>query len=299
MRPVKPAPVRSDPAPSRLSYRVERLMLTPVFRFALRVGLPMAVTFGAVTWWFSVEANRAAFSLMISDVRAQIESRPEFEVRLMAIDGASHGVSEDIRERLALNFPVSSFDLDLPSLQEKVVELDAVKGAALHIRQGVLQVDVDERQPAVLWRHAGGLDLLDDTGVMVGPAERGRAGFPHLLVVAGDAAEDAIPEALDLKAAAGPLQPRMRGLERIGGRRWDVVLDRGQRVMLPETGAREALERAIAMHQAVDMLTRDIQVVDFRLPSRPTVRMTDHAVGELLRIRAIEAETREAENAQR
>ena len=51
----------------------------------------------------------------------------------------------------------------------------------------------------------------------------------------------------------------------------------------------QALERVIAMDQAVDMLERDLVAVDLRLPNRPTLRMTDGAVQELIRIRAIEA----------
>ena len=96
-------------------------------------------------------------------------------------------------------------------------------------------------------------------------------------------------EALDLIAAAEPLSARLRGLVRMGERRWDVVLDRDQRIMLPETEAVQALERVIAMDQAVDMLERDLVAVDLRLPHRPTLRMTGGAVQELLRIRAIEA----------
>jgi cell division protein FtsQ len=75
----------------------------------------------------------------------------------------------------------------------------------------------------------------------------------------------------------------------MGERRWDVVLDRDQRILLPETEAVQALERVIAMDQAVDMLERDLVAVDLRLANRPTLRMTDGAVRELLRIRAIEA----------
>ena len=41
---------RPDPAPSRLKYRLERLMLTPMFRLALRVGIPAVIGFGAASW---------------------------------------------------------------------------------------------------------------------------------------------------------------------------------------------------------------------------------------------------------
>lgn len=280
---------RPDPAPSRLKYRMERLMLTPFYRTLLRFGLPCLVTFGAASWWLSVEANRQMVVDTYTDLRSQVESRPEFMVNMMAVDGASDLVAEGIREMLPLDFPVSSFDLNLETMRETVVALDPVKSARLYVRQGnVLQVDVVERIPVVLWRTDTGLRLLDDEGVLVGPAFL-RADWPDLPLIVGDGASEVVEEALDLAAAAEPLNGRLRGLVRMGERRWDVVLDRGQRILLPETDAVQALERVIAMDEAVDMLERDLTVVDLRLPYRPTLRMTDGAVQELLRIRAIEA----------
>ncbi|MBS0123193.1 cell division protein FtsQ/DivIB [Thetidibacter halocola] len=293
MRPLgedsAPQMARLDPRVSRLRYRLERLMLTPLFRFTLRVVLPMAISFGAVSAWFAVPENREGFVTMVEDVRLQVESRPEFQVKLMAIDGAAPGTAEDIRTILALDFPVSSFDLDLDGMQEAVIGLDAVRSARLRIRQGgVLQVDVVERIPAVLWRHEAGLDLLDEGGVLVGPAPA-RIDFPDLPVIAGESAELAVAEALALHAVAEPIRGRLRGLERMGARRWDVVLDRGQRILLPEAGAVQALERAIAMDQAVDMLARDVVAVDLRLPHRPTIRMTEKAAEAMRDFKAIEA----------
>lgn len=279
---------RPDYAPSRLKYRMERWMLTPAVRVFLRYGLPLVVTVGLGVAWFSSDRNREAFSMMISDVRAAIESRPEFQVGLMSVEGAGQDLAEDIREVLSVDFPVSSFDLDLDQMKEEVVALDAVKKASLRIQGNILHVEIVERLPSVLWRHAGGLELLDNKGILVGPAES-RITHADLPVLAGEGAEAAVPEALELFRVAGPLTGRLRGFERMGKRRWDVVLDRGQRILLPETGAVRALERAIAMDQAVDMLTRDLVAVDLRLPQRPTLRVTEQAVGEFWRIKAIEA----------
>lgn len=281
--------MRPDPAPSRLKYRMERLMLTPFFRVLLRFGVPFLLTVSLATWWLSNDENRQKIFDRFADLRAQIESRPEFMVNMMAVDGASDLVADGIRQMLPLEFPVSSFDLDLEQMRETVVSLDPVKSARLYVRQGnVLQVDVVERIPVVLWRNDRGLQLLDDEGVVVGPAFA-RSDWPELPLIVGDSARDRVSEALELVAAAQPLTARLRGLVRMGERRWDVVLDRDQRIMLPETGAIQALERVIAMDQAVDMLARDIVAVDFRLPRRPTLRMTDGAMRELVRIRAIEA----------
>lgn len=264
-------------------------MLTPLFRVLLRFGLPCLLTFGIASWWLSYDDNRMKIIDTYADLRSQVESRPEFMVNMMVVDGASDIVADGIRQILPLDFPISSFDLDLEAMREVVIALDPVKSARLYVRQGnVLQVDVVERVPVVLWRNEQGLQLLDNEGVLVGPAFL-RADWPELPLIVGDGANKNVTEALDLVAAAEPLSARLRGLVRMGERRWDVVLDRDQRILLPETDAVQALERVIAMDQAVDMLERDLLAVDLRLPSRPTLRMADGAMQELLRIRAIES----------
>ncbi|MGB8622418.1 MAG: cell division protein FtsQ/DivIB, partial [Paracoccaceae bacterium] len=98
-----------------------------------------------------------------------------------------------------------------------------------------------------------------------------------------------VGEAMELLEAARPLAPRLRGLVRMGDRRWDVVLDRDQRILLPETDAVQALERVIALNQAEDMLERDLLVVDMRNAERPTLRMTPGAVEDMRRIKTLEA----------
>ena len=290
-QPVLAAPkrvTRVDPAPSRWSYRMQRLMLTPMFRLALRGGLPLVVTFTAATIWFADQDRRDALNTTLNDMRASIEERPEFMVKVMAVDGAGEEVAEDIREILPVEFPISSFHLDLDHMRDTIAGLDAVERVSLRIKPGgTLHVQVTERVPAVVWRSALGLELLDGRGFRVAPlmARSDRADLP---VIAGEGADKVVGEALALIAAAAPLTTRFRGLERIGERRWDVVLDRGQRILLPTDKPVQALERVIAMDGAMDLLERDLAVVDLRLPERPTLRMNENAVEELRRIKATE-----------
>tara|TARA_R100000789_G_scaffold8056_1_gene12166 strand:+ start:1033 stop:1359 length:327 start_codon:yes stop_codon:yes gene_type:complete len=105
--------------------------------------------------------------------------------------------------------------------------------------------------------------------------------------VVGEAANQRVSEALELIRTAAPLGERLRGLVRMGERRWDVVLDREQRILLPETQAVQALERVIALEGAQDVLARDVARVDMRLAQRPTVQMNKDATQELWRIRQI------------
>jgi len=279
---------RRDPAPSRLAYRANRLWLTPGFRFLLRAGLPAALTFGAAAFWFAQETNRQNVIDTIAEVRRSVEERPEFMVKLMAIDGASETVAADIRALVPIEFPITSFDLDLPEIQNTIEELDAVSRADLRIKPGgILQIDVAERLPALVWRRADGVEMLDRTGHRVAVLNA-RSDRPDLPLVAGDGAQFAVAEALDILNAAGPIKRRLRGLVRVGERRWDVVLDRGQRIQLPEVQPVRALEQVIALDRAQELLERDLTVVDLRNPRRPTLRMAPAANEEIRRIRAIE-----------
>jgi cell division protein FtsQ len=280
---------RLDPAPSRWSYRMQRLMLTPLYRNLLRIGLPFAIAFGSMTIYMSDDTRREAVVTSVTDLRDQFQSRPEFMVSLMAIDGASTTVAEDIREILQLDFPVSSFDLELEAILTTIRDLPAVADARVRVRSGgILQVDVTERVPAVLWRTAGGLEVLDADGMITGPAAS-REEFATLPLIAGEGADKHVTEALDLVRAAGPLGARMRGLVRIGERRWDVVLDRDQRILLPEDAPVQALERVIALGQVHEMLERDLAVVDMRLSARPTIRMNPAAVEQWRELQATNA----------
>ena len=284
MRPLT-APPRRDPAPSRWAYRWHRLWLTPLFRFSVRVVLPVALMAGGVALWLADPARRDALHATYADLRAEFQNRPEFMVNLIEIDGASPLLAEAIRVGLALNLPRSSFDIDLAAARARVETFDAVERADLRIQPGgLLQVSVTERVPALVWRAPDGVWLVDAGGHRTGQISA-RSLRGDLPLIAGKGAERAAPEALALVAAAGPLLPRLRGLVRMGERRWDMVLDREQRILLPEENPVRALERLLALDQAESILARDITAVDLRLDHRPTLRLSAEAAETLRQIR--------------
>lgn len=282
---------RSDPAPSRWSYRMQRILLTPTYRFAVRVGVPFLLSAGLTYGYFASDARREAVVGQIVEWRRAFETRPQFMVNLMAVDGASPAVEEDIREVAQVDFPVSSFDLDLAGLQATIADIPAVASASLRVRTGgVLDVIVTERRPVALWRTGTGLALVDREGIVVGGLSS-RTDRPDLPLLVGKGAEQVVPEAMEILAAARPIAGRVRGLVRVGERRWDLVLDRDQRIMLPDAAPVVALERVIALDQAQEVLERDVAAVDMRLAARPTVRMNAGAVQAWWRIKDYVTET--------
>ncbi len=277
-----------DPAPSRLAYRLHRLWLTPLVRAILKVGLPAyALVLGAGILLSDVE-RRAAMVEGFEGLRSAIEERPEFMVTEMRIVGASPPVHAAMAAAGPELFPVSSFRLDLLEMRAAMEAFDAVERADLRVMPGgVLEVRVTERVPAVVWRSPAGWELLDAGGHRIAMLRRpeARADLPQ---IAGEGADAAVPEALALIATAAALGDKLRGLERIGERRWDVVLTRGPRILLPEAGAVTALERALALARAGDLLERDVATLDLRHAQRPVLRLNPDAMEELRRIRALE-----------
>lgn len=272
--------MRRDPAPSRWTYRMQRLWLTPLFRVGVRIGLPIITVVLLAGLYLQDEARRANLVGIYTGMVEKFHSRPEFQVKLVSVEGASPDLAEAIRAKLGLKLPQSSFDLDLTAAQERIEALDAVAKAELRVRSGgVLQVEITERIPALVWREADRIELLDASGARVAGLAA-RADRPDLPLIAGEGAARAAAEALDLFAVAAGIMPRVRGLVRVGDRRWDLVLDRNQKILLPEKNAVAALERLIALDKAEDLLARDILSVDLRNDKRPVLRLAPNAMNE-------------------
>ena len=280
-------PQRRDPAPSRLTYRMNRLWLTPLFRRLMRLGLPAFLLTFAVGLYMSDEGRRTDLGETVANLRSEVKNRPEFMVSLLAVQGAEPDVAETVRAALALPLPVSSFDIDLVAARARVEAVAAVRSAELRVQPGgILEVTLTVREPAVVWRGPEGLFLLDREGQRTA-ALGARLERPDLPLIVGEGADRAVPEALQLITAAGPLLSRLRGLSFISERRWDLVLDRDQRILLPADRPVRALERLIAIDEAQGLLARDILSVDLRLPERPALRLTPFSLTDMRRQRGL------------
>jgi cell division protein FtsQ len=75
--------------------------------------------------------------------------------------------------------------------------------------------------------------------------------------------------------------PDIRGMLRasvlIAERRWNLRLNNGVDVRLPETDVEQALDRLVTLDREKKLLSRDIAGIDLRLPDRVTVRLSDGA----------------------
>ena len=70
------------------------------------------------------------------------------------------------------------------------------------------------------------------------------------------------------------LASRVKGYIRVAERRWDLRLENGITIKLPESGEDEAIAEVLKMDREDGLLSRDIASVDLRLDDRLVVRLT-------------------------
>lgn len=286
MQPLRPRPLY-DPAPSRMKYRLQRMWLTPIYRALIRTGLPIFCLFFVLITYLKDPTVQQNITAYFENARTSIEERPEFMIERMYLQGVTSASDAALRKILAFDLPVSSFKLDLETLKAAIEDVEAVESAVLMVRtDGTLDIGIVERVPVLIWRHETGLMLLDKSGALSGrmTSRLQRADLP---LTAGAGVQDNVPEALEIFQKLTSISERVRGLIRVGERRWDVVLNRGQVVQLPEHQPLRALERVLAIHKAQDILSRDITTVDMRNGRKPVLRLSSPAMDGLKALRLI------------
>jgi cell division protein FtsQ len=238
-------------------------------------------------WTVMAEYDVRGRAAQVADrVREAIVERPQFEITAIEVPDVSRDLAEQIRVAAFVRLPASSLELDVGAVRDRIESLAAVERARVRaLPSGVLEIRAIERVPVVIWRSADGLELLDQDGVRVAEVDS-RVRRPDLPLIAGEGADAAVPEALAVLAEAHPVGGRVRGLVRMGQRRWDLVLDRDQVVRLPEADPAGALRRVMALDAAGQLMKRDLTVVDMRDPERPMLRLSEHALAELERLKS-------------
>ena len=135
-----------------------------------------------------------------------------------------------------------------------------------------LHIHLTERTPLAFWQRQGKLMLIDQDGTVITGDRLDR--FPGLIVTVGDDAPPHAAELLGMLAAEPTLAGRVVAAVRVGGRRWDLHLDNGIDVELPEERAEDAWAQLAQLERNSRLLARNVEVVDMRLPDRLVVRVT-------------------------
>ena len=284
-RTYKKSVMKIDPAPSRVSYLLTRIWLRNSSRLSALIIIPMLVLvfiLMSLNYKYNLQGliknNFYNFSEFIA-------LSPAFKVVDLSIISDSPPVVEKIKSNLALKFPISSLDINVVELKARIEGISLVRSASVRLTSnGLIEVIAVAREPIVMHRIGERLILLDEAGVEVDEV-MSRSQRLDLPLLVGKGAEYKVKEALQLLIETQNLILRVRGLVRIGERRWDVILDRDQVIKLPEENPVIAMKKIISLHEGRSLFDRDIIYLDFRNTSRPILGLSDGATQELRNLR--------------
>jgi cell division protein FtsQ len=165
--------------------------------------------------------------------------------------------------------------VDLDGTRAELMKLGWIADARVSRRlPDTLVVDIVERVPAAIWQYQHRLALIDKDGVVIGPVDD-RA-MPDLPVVVGPGANRRATDLAALMATAPTLKPLVTAASWQGDRRWDIIFQSGEKLMLPE-GHDEAI-KALAFFAQEDrragLLGKGLVSIDMRDPSRVVARVS-------------------------
>ncbi|WP_375656809.1 MULTISPECIES: cell division protein FtsQ/DivIB [unclassified Bartonella] len=270
-----PMGVLSVPALPRLYRRFLRFMFEFVF---VNIHIPRHFGSFAVVWFFFATAFYGLSSSgQMAVIVNTIISDSSFVVTHVDISGNKRLAKQDIFKILKLDVAPSIFTFDVERARSLLEKQAWVQSANVQkIYPNRMRISIVEREPYAIWQHDSIMDIIDNTGRVIVPFKGEIA--RDLPLVVGQGAQNAAKEFIQVLSVYPEVYDRIRAFVRVGNRRWDLVLDNGMRVMLPENGALERLSSLVSSGTMQDLLSRDILSVDLRLADRITVSLSDETL---------------------
>ena len=210
------------------------------------------------------------------DVRDAAANAAGFRIVSVALAGQHHISREDVLAAAGVTDTTSLLFLDVEQTRERLKSNPWIADATvLKLYPGELQIGIREREAFALWQKNGQVSVIADDGTVLEPYVAPR--LIELPLVVGRGAETRAKEFLSMLDRYPDLRASVRATVLVGERRWNLRLNNGIDVRLPETDIAPALERLVALDKEKTLTTRDIVAIDLRLPDRVTVRLSEAA----------------------
>lgn len=193
---------------------------------------------------------------------ARVSADAGFGISELHLSGQDRTPPQTILAVLNLTPGQSIFAANLRMARARLMLLPWVAQADVTRRYpDSITVSIVEKHPFALWQSAKGLFAIERSGAVIARAVP--KDFPHLPVFVGGA-PDGGGELVDAVAGHRAVVARVRAMERVSGRRWNLIFDDGVVVKLPEKDWQQQLGVLDRLIVDKGILERDITEIDLR-----------------------------------
>jgi cell division protein FtsQ len=212
----------------------------------------------------------------LHDLRDSAANAAGFNITGVALTGNKHMSREEIFATAGVTGHSSTLFLDVADARARLKTNPWIADATVQkLYPDRLQIAITERAAFALWQKDGRIGVIADDGTVLEPYFSRRFASLPLFVGAGAGARAKEFQALIERYP--DIRDQLRAAVLVSERRWNLRLKNGVDVELPEDGVTQALDRLIALDRDKKLLSRDITLVDLRMPDRVTVRQSDAA----------------------
>lgn len=271
---------KQSPARTRRTGRNEqpRGLIAFAERLPRRTGLAATLLLLAASTGLGIVkgGHLDTFLAGVSDTRNALANSAGFRINSVAINGRKQLSQDEVLAIGGVNGRSSLLFLDASAVREKL-KADAwiSEATVLKLYPGQLRIDITERAPFALWQHDGRLFVISEDGAVLQNYVPDR--FLKLPLVVGKGAERRARDFLALLARYPQVNAVTKAATLVGERRWNLRLNDGLDVRLPENGVGNALATLSRLDKDDHLFSKDIVAIDLRLPDRLVVQLSDDA----------------------
>ena len=203
----------------------------------------------------------------VRSTTSRLVAEAGFGISEIHLSGNSRVPPETILAALGMQPGGSIFGADLPAARARIMALDWIQSVDVARRYpGAIYVTVVEKRPFALWQSPDGIAVVERSGKVI--TTQNVETFSRLPKLVGAGAPEAAADVIEAVMAHRPVDSRIAAYEYVSQRRWNLILDNGVVVELPENGWRKELDAL--EHLIVDngILERDVTQIDLRSPNQ-------------------------------
>ncbi|UPY38185.1 cell division protein FtsQ/DivIB [Sediminicoccus sp. KRV36] len=260
------APQPKRPSATRLWFKKRRAWLRGIGMATLALGTLGIASIGVIA------LDPMARLRDTTSWLAELGRGPGLSVQEIRIEGREFAPREALLAAIGITPGEAMLDFQPQVARQRLEQIAWVESAHVERRlPGTILIRISERRAFAIWQRDGRFSVIDREGRVMA-TERLEA-FGPLPLVVGAGAERVAAQMIDLLRSAPEISDRVQAIIRVSERRWNLRLQNGADILLPE-GHEEAAITRLAELQARDrLLDRPLAAVDMRLPDRLVVRM--------------------------
>ncbi len=217
----------------------------------------------------------SAGAVALYDMAQDKVANSGFGISSINITGQTLTSETTILKALAIPPNILTINFDADAALARIEAIPSIQSATIRkIYPGELAVAVTEKVPMARWRIGDKTWLVDDAG---SPIIADDGSFRTLPLVVGEGAADDATVMIQALKRYPSITEDLAALSRIGDRRWDLIFYSGLRVQLPENGVAQALAQLDGYQAQSQLLDRDVNVIDLRVPGMVSLKLGDLA----------------------